>query len=447
MVRFVLMLVVLAFLGAKVGTANAQITTAEAALQARQSQLLVATLNDPTNLDIAFEYALVSTQLGDFEAAISTLERMLIFAPNLARVKLELVALYYRIGAIEKARLYAESVAAQDLPPEVRARLNAYEAGIDRQGQRFAVSGFASAGMQFQTNPNSGIQRGQVILNNVSFNVNDDARASSDFNTFGLVDLTATYDLYSQGDYIEANFTSFNTTYVDQSRLNYNYAGVAVGPTFQLARFGLDNAFAGLFASGGIVALGNDYYSNDFGIGARLRGQPLPRLAFESRYELSAVNYSNTPNYPTIRGATGVRFQSRSRASYTINPQLLVGVGWSSAIVDARDNFRSYKQFGLSGFASYALFGPRMGIFTDDQPWRFSVNFGGLLRDFDGPDPAINANSSQEDNVYFVGGTIKAPLPKQLSAFVASQFRQQYSNYDTREFSNFTVSAGLERRF
>ena len=62
MVRFVLMLVVLACLGAKVGTANAQITTAEAALQARQSQLLLATLNDPTNLDIAFEYALVSTQ-------------------------------------------------------------------------------------------------------------------------------------------------------------------------------------------------------------------------------------------------------------------------------------------------------------------------------------------------------------------------------------------------
>lgn len=41
-------------------------------------------LQDPSNLDVAFEYASLSSQVGDYEAAVSTLERMLIFAPNTA---------------------------------------------------------------------------------------------------------------------------------------------------------------------------------------------------------------------------------------------------------------------------------------------------------------------------------------------------------------------------
>jgi thioredoxin-like negative regulator of GroEL len=39
-------------------------------------------LQNPGDLDIAFEYVELSTQVGDYEGALSTLEGMLIFAPN-----------------------------------------------------------------------------------------------------------------------------------------------------------------------------------------------------------------------------------------------------------------------------------------------------------------------------------------------------------------------------
>jgi Flp pilus assembly protein TadD len=64
------------------------------ALLARQTVLLAKMLERPADLDIAFEYATVSVMVGDYEAAISTFERMLIFAPHLPRVKLELGVLY-----------------------------------------------------------------------------------------------------------------------------------------------------------------------------------------------------------------------------------------------------------------------------------------------------------------------------------------------------------------
>jgi cytochrome c-type biogenesis protein CcmH/NrfG len=46
-------------------------------IEARRQALLQLMLQDPSNLDVAFEYASLSSQVGDYEAAVSTLERML----------------------------------------------------------------------------------------------------------------------------------------------------------------------------------------------------------------------------------------------------------------------------------------------------------------------------------------------------------------------------------
>jgi Flp pilus assembly protein TadD len=68
-------------------------------IESRRQALLHSMLQDPSNLDVAFEYASLSSQVGDYEAAVSTLERMLIFAPNTPRLQLELGILYYRLGS------------------------------------------------------------------------------------------------------------------------------------------------------------------------------------------------------------------------------------------------------------------------------------------------------------------------------------------------------------
>src|SRR5680860_1925413 len=68
---------------------------AEAALESRRDTLLNQMLARPNDLDLAFEYAKLSSEAGDYEGAISTLERMLIYAPNTPRIQLELGVLYY----------------------------------------------------------------------------------------------------------------------------------------------------------------------------------------------------------------------------------------------------------------------------------------------------------------------------------------------------------------
>ena len=73
---------------------------------------------DPGNLDKSFRFAELAVQKGNFEAAISALERMLLINPDLPRVRLELGVLYFRIGSYAIARTYLTRVADNpDAPP------------------------------------------------------------------------------------------------------------------------------------------------------------------------------------------------------------------------------------------------------------------------------------------------------------------------------------------
>lgn len=57
--------------------------------------MLQRMIANPSDLDLAFQYAQASCDAGDYEGAISALERMLIYAPNTPRIQFELGVLYY----------------------------------------------------------------------------------------------------------------------------------------------------------------------------------------------------------------------------------------------------------------------------------------------------------------------------------------------------------------
>ena len=69
-------------------------------------------LAKPNDLDAAFRFSEIETKLGDYEAAIGALERMLFYNPNLPRVKLELGLLYFKLHSYEMAKSYFNAAIA-----------------------------------------------------------------------------------------------------------------------------------------------------------------------------------------------------------------------------------------------------------------------------------------------------------------------------------------------
>ena len=133
-------------------------------LRKRQAELFQQLLDQPDNLDLMFEYATISIRLEDYEAAISTLERMLIYRQDLPRVRLELAVAYFNLGSYEAADLYFDQVLADASTPEnVRIRIDRYKEAIRFRTRKSAFTGTLNVGLTYATNATLGPDDGQVL--------------------------------------------------------------------------------------------------------------------------------------------------------------------------------------------------------------------------------------------------------------------------------------------
>ena len=128
-------------------------------LRAEYDALFQQLFQDPGNLDLTFRFAEVAVQVGNFEAAISALERMLLYNSNLPRVRLELGVgvLYYRLGSYALARAHlTRAIEGPDVPDVVRERVEVLLAEIEKRLSPSQLSGSIYGGWRYQPNANSG---------------------------------------------------------------------------------------------------------------------------------------------------------------------------------------------------------------------------------------------------------------------------------------------------
>lgn len=126
-------------------------------LRAQQTELFQRLQQSPDDLDLMALYAKVSIELEDYEAAISTLERMLIYRQDLPQVRRELGVAYFNLGSYQAAKLYLTQVVEEpDLPPDVRANVQAYLAEIENRTSENRLQFTASTGVIHSTNANFG---------------------------------------------------------------------------------------------------------------------------------------------------------------------------------------------------------------------------------------------------------------------------------------------------
>jgi tetratricopeptide (TPR) repeat protein len=414
-------------------------------LAARQQVLLQQMLAAPEDLDTAFEYAMVSSLLGDYEAAVSTLERMLIYAPGLPRVQLELGVLYFRLGSTETARYYfEEALKAPEVPPEVEARVQAYLTTIAEQDDPASFRAAVVTGVRYQTNANAAPGSRRVDLNGGTFLLDDTGTGRADVNAFLAGTAHASYDLGLQGDLIEADLVFYTARYADIVRLDTALAELTFGPSFNLERFNIDDSRLGVYAIAAGIRLNHANYNGALGLGTRFVSQVTPTLEVDAKVEWRRRWYNDTAEYPTVSDRAGSYWRLAATVSKQISAMVTLRALLLADFEETRTEWTQSHEIGGGLGARIRFKSPLERL---RHPWSLDLEAGYIHRKYQGPDPLIDPEDAQVDREGWLRAGLSVPLRRDVALGVTGEYRRQQSTYDLGTYSNTSALVSLTKSF
>lgn len=359
-----------------------------AALQARKEALFQQMLRNPANLDVTFAYADVSARLGDYEAAVSALERMLLFNPNLPRVDLELGALYFRMGSFDLARDYFNKALAARPPAMVRARVNQYLAQIASLQRRSHFNAYLLFGTQYQSDANIGPSSpliaspiGPVILGNQFVK-------QGDVNFFGTGGAIYSYDLGTQNrDTFDVTAVGFMDHLFRFSRLDLGLLEVTAGPRFRFPNggpLGPRPAAIRPYLIFDEVGLGENQYFDAYGAGFEYDKQFVRGLALRSLFEFRQKNFTNAADRPLSRGLNGNDKLVSLVLTKTITPNSAVNLQFDFLDQQTRLPWYANKSYAVSGAYHIRYRNP---LHLNMRLWEDAVFVSRTYSNYAAPDP------------------------------------------------------------
>jgi len=407
--------------------------------------LFTQMMADPDNVRLALEYARLAADAGDLEGAVSTLERLRIFAPDSAEIQYQLAILYYRLGAFGVAKTYFDAASASpDLSARLRSRIPGYLTSIERARETTRLAGRISMGARYQSNANAGTSNDTIELYGLDFDLSDSAMAQSDVNGFisGIVQYS--HDLASQGDRIEASLSAFGAYYHDLDTLNALQAQGRIGPVLDLGRFSIDNSDLKIEALGGIVALAGELYQASFGAAAELRTEFGPTTRGVVRIEARRVTYFDSAVRPNVADRSGLRGRLSARLEHDINSVI---TAYSSLYAERNHADRDMHRFfrtGVRAGATFAFDGP--GEMDANRPWSLDLS-AGLDRRMDDVADTIMSEEARRDWTVSVAARLDVPLAESWSLGTDLTYEQTRSNYGLYTMHNVGGSISLDKTF
>ncbi|MGZ5862234.1 MAG: tetratricopeptide repeat protein [Methyloceanibacter sp.] len=413
-------------------------------IDARRQALLRQMINSPGNLDLAYDYAQLSAQVGDYEGAISTLERVLIYAPNTPRVELELGILYYQIGSYDVARSYFATVLADpNVPPAITAQVNVYLQQLAVQADPPPFSATLYTALRWESDANAAPANQSITLNGIDFTLDQTATAAADWSSLSVGTIHYSYDLKNQGDRIEFDAIGYNASYFKLTDIDLDFFESTLGPSFNLKRIGMDKSRLFVYGIGDEVLLGNDQYFAGGGGGIRLLSYAADRSVLDARLETRYRDFSDSTLRPTSSLRTGLQTRLGGSYSYFLGPGLILTVEGYDQREDADVGFYADWELGASAGISWTFGSP----FAWRYPWTLQVGAGGIHRQYDDPDPTIDPNAREVDRQFWGRAAVVIPVADTWAVIPQVEIRDQQSNYQTSVFDDVSGLVGIQKRF
>lgn len=424
------------------GAASAQDATSDetAALQERQKALFAQMLDAPDNIQLMFDYAEVSIRLRDYEAAISTLERLLVFRQDLPRVRLELAVAYFNLGSYEASRLYFGQVlndpATDD---ETRRRVQPY---LDAIASRTAQSDFslvASLGVVYSTNANLAPSSDNVTLfGNPDFVLDEDSREQDDFGGRLLVRGTHVYDLQRpNSDAWISDVSFFGLKYAEEERGDTAFFSARTGPRLAIANE--QNAPTFRPFVGGQYLYADDstvYVSGNGGVEYVHRfGGDVTAFSDVSVGYFDFEDARNEQDRFSVDGRAGLAKQFAPG----VLGQASVLVGYDDADADFNDNVEV-------GGRARAIYAYDSGFGLVDRKWSLSGFAEWRYRWYSEADPTIDPDEEREDVDLRFGASHLFSISDGFGVQADVETFNRFSNIQNFELENINFSLSVQYR-
>lgn len=392
----------------------------------------------PGDLDLMFAFAAVALEAGDVEAAIATLERMLIFNPDLPRVKLELGAAYYRLGAYDVARVYFEEALAADPPDSVRATVAPFLAEIDRRtaGNRF--SGFISFGAVYSTNANLGPQDREVRVASFPTGVgllDPSVTASGSYGARFSAGFTHSLDLQrpTEDAWITSG-TYSGLRYSSESLGEFDAFDLVTGPRLSIDGRQFGATLRPFVFAGFVRSAGSPLYVHG-GAGGELLYPIAPDVVALGSLVGSYRDYNDEDSFD------GVYAQLSGGLGWAITRDTTLRGGLFFETDRTREDFTSNRGMGLRVSADHSIRSTDFAFLAG--PPVISAVGQVSVRWFDDPDPQIDPNTTRRDTDLRLGARLVAPVTRSVSVAFDAAYFERFSNIVNYDLDNFEVGASV----
>ena len=346
----------------------------------QREKIFAELIEDPTNLDFLFKYANLSILLGDLEAAISVFEQMLIYEPDLPRIRLELGVLYFRLNAYPSAKLYLNSVKKYDAPEEVLKKVDSFLDSIVEAERDFVHQHVLSMGLTRSSNANSGIDEDIIEIAGFALEVPDSSKPQNDLTRNIRYTYTLNQDLnHPRGDkvnYLVAltdqrleTFSQFDTSSIVTSatrtfNLEGNPTSIFSRPSIDATVTGFivlladksllnsqkyDLKFTGALSDSAYFAIGGFHDQRKFLINDLKSG--LMNGLFLSNSYISDSNILTEIEYEYSKYNAKASYETYQSNSFGLNVTSVLGKGWGFKA--------SLSHVNKSHFSPLPVFGER----------------------------------------------------------------------------------------
>lgn len=427
-------------------------------LEQKKEALFRQMLHDPSNLDVTFAYADVSAKLGDNEAAVSALERMLLFNPDLPRVDLELGVLYFRMGSFDVAQSYFQKAAAANPPEEVKTRIAEYEAQIAKQQSGVQIAGSIFFGAQYQSDANVAPGSALIIspVTGQLLSLSPQFVKQHDVNLFAAGNVMFSYDLGTQDhDTLEIGANTYVNHYLRIRHFDLDFAEVTAGPRFRFPNPNVpwvQSATLKPYVIGNEVALGENQYFATYGTGLEATAVLPWDIEVKDIFEFRQKSFSNAADRPLSTGLDGSDKLLSLFATKPLTPNSAVAVELDYLDQDTRFSYYSNKIY--SGALSYRVrYADPVGLLK--APWETTVFGSRSWGLYNAPDPCCVTGgtafapgfSNRDDRRWRFGVTQAFPITDRFTIVAQIQRDVVSSNLPIYAYTSNSALIGAQIKF